>query len=59
VLVIKKVRDATVIPPFIQMVKWLIFEKNMVVFVEHAVLDDPYLIGNPAFALIKVIHLRC
>ena len=36
VLVIKKVRDAAVISPFIQLVQWLINEKRMVVFVESA-----------------------
>lgn len=54
VLVIKKVRDAGVIQPFIQLVQWLIAEKNMVVYVESAVLDDPLLTGNPAFVFIKV-----
>merc|ERR1719320_2095556 len=34
--IIKKVRDAMVIPPFIQLVKWFINEKRMVVFVESA-----------------------
>jgi NAD+ kinase len=53
VLVIKKVRDASVIPPFIQLVKWLVGEKNMVVYVESAVLDDPLLTGNPGFVFIK------
>ena len=41
VLVVKKVRDAAVIAPFIQLVKWFINEKRMVVFVESAVRDDP------------------
>ena len=41
VLVIKKVRDAAVIPPFIQLVKWIMNEKRMVVFVESEVRDDP------------------
>ena len=41
VLVIKKVRDAAVIPPFIQLVKWFINEKRMVVFVESSVRADP------------------
>ncbi len=53
VLVIKKVRDASVIPPFIQLVKWFIEEKKMVVFVEHAVLDDPLLTDNPGFAHVR------
>ena len=49
VLVIKKVRDATVIPPFIQMVKWFTEDKRMVVFVEEAIMDDDALTNNPAF----------
>lgn len=53
VLVIKKVRDAAVIPPFFQLVQWFINEKRMVVFVEAAVVDDPLLTENPAFMHIK------
>jgi len=53
VLVIKKVRDAAVIPPFFQLVQWFINEKRMVVFVEAAVLDDPLLTENPAFIHVK------
>ncbi|KAI5637553.1 ATP-NAD kinase domain-containing protein [Phthorimaea operculella] len=40
VLVIKKVHDATIIAPFVQLVHWLVHEKSMVVFVEAAVLED-------------------
>merc|ERR1712051_412998 len=53
VLVIKKVRDAAVIPPFIQLVKWFINEKRMVVFVESAVMADPVLVRNPEFGHIQ------
>merc|ERR1712025_43441 len=53
VLVIKKVRDAMVIPPFIQLVKWFINEKRMVVFVESAIMDDPVLTRNPEFGHIQ------
>merc|ERR1719479_766090 len=53
VLVIKKVRDAAVIPPFIQLVRWFINEKRMVVFVESAVMDDPVLVRNPEFGHIQ------
>jgi len=49
VLVIKKVRDALVISPFIQLVKWFIEVKRMVVFVEEAIMDDTLLTQNPAF----------
>lgn len=53
VLVIKKVRDAMVIPPFIQLVKWFINEKRMVVFVESAIMDDHLLTNNPAFGQVQ------
>ena len=53
VLVIKKVRDAAVIPPFIQLVKWFINEKRMVVFVESAIMVDPVLVRNPEFGHIQ------
>jgi len=53
VLVIKKVRDAAVISPFIQLVQWFLHEKRMVVFVESAVMDDPLLINNPSFGLVQ------
>lgn len=53
VLVIKKVRDAAVIPPFIQLVKWFIHEKRMVVWVESAIMDDPVLTRNPEFGDIQ------
>merc|ERR1712012_1179949 len=49
VLVIKKVRDAAVIPPFIQLVKWFINEKRMVVWVESAIMDDTMLTQNQSF----------
>lgn len=54
VLVIKKVRDANVIPPFIDLVRWLVGEKSMVVYVEAAILEDPLLKTNPGFSFIKV-----
>ncbi|XP_037088516.1 NAD kinase-like isoform X1 [Pollicipes pollicipes] len=50
VLVIKKVRDASVLPPFIQLVSWLTTEKKMIVFVEHSTLEDPLLAGAPAWS---------
>ncbi|XP_055703530.1 NAD kinase-like isoform X1 [Phlebotomus papatasi] len=53
VLVIKKVRDSTVLPPFVQLVEWLIQEKNMVVWVESAVLEDPLLLEDKRFHKIK------
>ncbi|XP_059485955.1 NAD kinase-like isoform X2 [Neocloeon triangulifer] len=53
VLVVKKVRDASVLPPFVQLVNWLIMEKNMVVFVENSVMDDSMLQGNSSFQVVK------
>ncbi|PNF34076.1 NAD kinase [Cryptotermes secundus] len=53
VLVIKKVRDVSVLQPFVQLVKWLIEEKHMVVFVEQTVMDDTLLINNPGFSVVK------
>ncbi|XP_014102239.1 NAD kinase isoform X2 [Bactrocera oleae] len=53
VLVIKKVRDSTVLAPFVQLVEWLVQEKHMVVWVESAVLDDPLLIEDKKFKNIK------
>lgn len=53
VLVIKKVRDSTVLSPFIQLVEWLIEEKHMVVWVESAVLDDPLLMEDKRFLCVK------
>lgn len=53
VLVIKKVRDSMVLAPFVQLVEWLIEEKNMVVWVEAAVLDDQLLLEDKRFLCIK------
>lgn len=53
VLVIKKVRDSTVLAPFVQLVEWLIEEKHMVVWVEAAILDDHLLVEDKKFLRIK------
>ncbi|KAK0080038.1 hypothetical protein PV325_000500 [Microctonus aethiopoides] len=53
VLVIKKVRDSSVLPPFVQLVTWLIEEKRMVVFVEASVLEDPALSRDPRFEGVR------
>ncbi|XP_017779157.1 PREDICTED: NAD kinase-like isoform X1 [Nicrophorus vespilloides] len=53
VLVIKKVRDASVLSPFVQLVKWLMQEKRMVVFVEAAVMEETHLDQYPEFSSIK------
>ncbi|XP_006564942.2 NAD kinase isoform X1 [Apis florea] len=53
VLVIKKVRDSSVLPPFVQLVTWLIEEKRMVVFVEASVLEDPALARDLRFQEVR------
>ncbi|XP_035207643.1 NAD kinase-like isoform X3 [Stegodyphus dumicola] len=53
VLVIKKIHDLSVIQPFISLVKWLIFEKHMLVFVEASVLDEDYLQLSPSYSSVK------
>lgn len=53
VLVIKKVSDASVLTPFVQLVTWLLQEKNMVVWVESAVLDDALLNEDSKFRDIR------
>jgi NAD+ kinase len=51
--VIKKVRDMSVLPPFIELVRWLIQEKSMIVFVEHSVMEDTMLSSNSGFMEIR------
>ncbi|XP_017147871.1 NAD kinase-like isoform X3 [Drosophila miranda] len=53
VLVIKKVSDASVLAPFVQLVDWLLQEKNMVVWVESAVLEDAHLNEDVKFKSIR------
>lgn len=53
VLVIKKVRDLNVLAPFVELVKWLILEKRMVVYVEASVMCDHVLLNNSSFIPIK------
>ncbi|XP_024086449.1 NAD kinase-like isoform X6 [Cimex lectularius] len=53
VLVIKKVRDVSVLQPFVQLVHWLIQEKCMVVFVEQSVMEDTLLLNNGEFGRVK------
>ncbi|XP_022258113.1 NAD kinase-like [Limulus polyphemus] len=50
VLVIKKVQDTSVIQPFIDLVSWLIYDKQMVVSVEASVLEDVQLRNNTYFS---------
>ncbi|XP_034244105.1 NAD kinase-like isoform X1 [Thrips palmi] len=49
VLVIKKVRDRTVMQPFVRLTNWLVVEKCMLVYVEQGVLEDPALVEDPDF----------
>ena len=53
VLVIKKERDAMVIPPFITLCKWFVNVQNKEVFVESAIKEDPVLINNSEFGDIQ------
>ncbi|XP_054165366.1 NAD kinase-like isoform X2 [Oppia nitens] len=53
VLVIKKIHDSLVIQPFIDLIRWLIWEKKMSVYVELAVMDDPQLKSNQLFQPFK------
>eukprot|EP00096_Caligus_rogercresseyi_P002697 TRINITY_DN1493_c0_g1_i9.p1 TRINITY_DN1493_c0_g1~~TRINITY_DN1493_c0_g1_i9.p1 ORF type:complete len:348 (-),score=123.13 TRINITY_DN1493_c0_g1_i9:78-1121(-) len=53
VLVIKKPRDSSVIPPFISLVEYLTSAKKMVVYVEAKVLKDPGLTGHPGYEAIS------
>ncbi|GAB6031288.1 hypothetical protein CHUAL_009088 [Chamberlinius hualienensis] len=53
VLVIKKVRDLNVLAPFVELVRWLILEKRMVVYVEASVMCDHVLLNNTSFIPIK------
>ncbi|KAH0953211.1 hypothetical protein HN011_009357, partial [Eciton burchellii] len=53
VLVIKKIRDTSVLSPFIQLITWLIEEKQMAVFVESSVLEEPILDRDSRFKQIR------
>ncbi|KAH7642561.1 nad kinase-like [Dermatophagoides farinae] len=53
VLVIKKIHDSLIIKPFLDLVQWLIWEKDMTVFIETSVLEDVHLKNNPLFLSIK------
>ncbi|XP_078144221.1 NAD kinase isoform X2 [Centroberyx gerrardi] len=49
VLVIKKVRDATLLQPFKELCIFLTEVKNMIVYVERKVLEDPAIAGDENF----------
>ncbi|KAM4607234.1 NAD kinase-like isoform 1-T4 [Polymixia lowei] len=54
VLVIKKIRDASLLQPFKELCMFLTEVKNMLVYVESKVLEDPAIAGDETFgAIIK------
>ncbi|XP_019514104.1 PREDICTED: NAD kinase [Hipposideros armiger] len=53
VLVIKKIRDASLLQPFKELCMYLMEENNMVVYVEKKVLEDPAIVGDDSFGPVK------
>lgn len=53
VLIIKKIMDVSVLPPFIELSTWLLKEKNLVIYVESKVLDDQDLINHDGYDAIS------
>ncbi|XP_073765546.1 NAD kinase isoform X1 [Danio rerio] len=52
VLIIKKIRDAGLLQPFKELCTFLTQQKNMIVYVERKVLEDPAL-ANESFVSVK------
>lgn len=52
VLVIKKIQDASLLQPFKELCVFLTEEKNMLVYVEKKVLEDPAILGDENFGAI-------
>ncbi|MED6271746.1 hypothetical protein CHARACLAT_023459 [Characodon lateralis] len=52
VLVIKKIRDASLLQPFKELCMFLTEVKNLIVYVEKKVLDDPAISDDETFATI-------
>ncbi|XP_016072345.1 PREDICTED: NAD kinase isoform X2 [Miniopterus natalensis] len=52
VLVIKKIRDASLLQPFKELCVYLM-EMNMIVYVEKKVLEDPAVVGDGGFGPVK------
>ncbi|XP_061625133.1 NAD kinase isoform X2 [Phyllopteryx taeniolatus] len=52
VLVIKKIRDATLLQPFKELCMFLTEVKNMIVYVEKKVLEDPAISGDDNFGTL-------
>ncbi|XP_053775946.1 NAD kinase isoform X1 [Desmodus rotundus] len=53
VLVIKKIRDASLLQPFKELCVYLMEEKNMIVYVEKKVLEDPAIVCDDSFGPVK------
>ncbi|XP_058160611.1 NAD kinase isoform X2 [Dasypus novemcinctus] len=53
VLVIKKIRDASLLQPFKELCEYLMEENNMIVYVEKKVLEDPAIVGDENFGPVK------
>uniref|UniRef100_A0A8I5ZN64 NAD kinase n=1 Tax=Rattus norvegicus TaxID=10116 RepID=A0A8I5ZN64_RAT len=53
VLVIKKIRDASLLQPFKELCIYLMEENNMIVYVEKKVLEDPAIVGDENFGPVK------
>ncbi|XP_072464655.1 NAD kinase isoform X2 [Notamacropus eugenii] len=53
VLVIKKIRDASLLQPFKALCVYLMEENNMIVYVEKKVLEDPAIVNDEHFGTVK------
>ncbi|XP_074831773.1 NAD kinase isoform X2 [Carettochelys insculpta] len=53
VLVIKKIRDASLLQPFKELCVYLTEENNMIVYVEKKVLEDPAILNDDNFGPVK------
>ncbi|XP_062962258.1 NAD kinase isoform X1 [Cynocephalus volans] len=53
VLVIKKIRDASLLQPFKELCTYLMEENNMIVYVEKKVLEDPAIVSDENFGPVK------
>ncbi|KAK1142222.1 NAD kinase isoform X2 [Acipenser oxyrinchus oxyrinchus] len=52
VLVIKKIRDASLLQPFKELCIFLTESKNMIVYVERKVLEDPEIANDESFGVV-------
>ncbi|XP_064137169.1 NAD kinase isoform X4 [Loxodonta africana] len=53
VLVVKKIRDASLLQPFKELCVYLMEENNMIVYVEKKVLEDPAIVSDENFGPVK------